>query len=56
MSEIDYAFTVLNEELKDQRTLLKDKHLFSEEGEIEKRIEDLKTAIKKLKEIYFNKP
>ena len=48
---VAYALEVLNDELKDQRMLLKhEKEETTEREEVEQRIEQLKRAIKYLKE------
>ena len=50
MNDIEYAKKVLNEELRDQRDLLKDAQDEEHRKEIETRIEQLKAGIKILKE------
>ena len=51
MSKIEYALEVLNDEIKDQRHILKTGYVNEErKWEFEQRIEQLKTGIKILKE------
>ena len=51
MSKIEYALEVLNDEIKDQRHILKTMYVAEERREeFEQRIEQLKAGIKILKE------